>query len=814
MATPYASQIMRSLRKGQQHSQSSGRLGFGGSGPLVAPAGDTSPGRRMGGNTATSGGTVSTPTLGVTSVRRHGSERREGGASQRSQRSGRARRRKHVGPKASFRSGARAPTVNTNPHTGFDAVLGSGGLTMQGGHKASPVASVGRSLDKNSRVASSNSLNGLAGAPLRSPIGVGGLAVSPNLSPAHKYGQDDVDEMALSPSYRDHLHNHIAKKKRSHRRAAKSATKVDAQEKAGSVSSHTFPSPSGSMRSRPSPVASMQVLPPPADDEPVASEDGRTGSAHQAATGGGAAASQGPIRGARITSGGSRSPARARAPQSSPSARSMKIGPRSPVGATSPGLGVAMDFDKALLKRAGKAQSAAADSGGIASPSVARKKNRRLRRTTSTTPPHPSPAPTPKDREARTARLLVGVNNGEESAVSPFLTSPQLAKPAAYSPMSTQARGGTTKTTSPVARLASGYTPRGLADSQLVSGFAGDVNLASTALREAAARNKPVVDEEEKKRRKLAMEEHKRFWDAKRREQQEEKDRENARREQQSQLRKGLAPMVQQRKVAAAAKKARREEERRLERERRAKLMENRQAAELEAMNAEEWDQQRRSAWAGLGNRTSWSVVRVFISSTFNDFHGERNSLTRNVFPLLNERCRARRVVVVPVDLRWGLTAEDTSDTGLGALEHCLIEVEEARPFFLVMCGERYGWIPPNYRISDNPSFEWVNHFESGHSITAMEVYHGFLRKPFAPVHAFMYERDPAFTDQITDENDKKVFVFDYDDDQRILAKRNKLRDDIKEHRYCLWREFKCEYGGKDEDGKLYTSGLQVWARA
>lgn len=91
-----------------------------------------------------------------------------------------------------------------------------------------------------------------------------------------------------------------------------------------------------------------------------------------------------------------------------------------------------------------------------------------------------------------------------------------------------------------------------------------------------------------------------------------------------------------------------------------------------------------------------------------------------------------------------------------------------------------------------------------------MEVYHGFLRKPFTPVHAFMYERDPTFVRDITDENDKKVFVFDYEGNDEIMAKRNKLRDDIKAHEYCKWRKFSCDYGGKDEDGKLYTSQLQV----
>ncbi len=58
---------------------------------------------------------------------------------------------------------------------------------------------------------------------------------------------------------------------------------------------------------------------------------------------------------------------------------------------------------------------------------------------------------------------------------------------------------------------------------------------------------------------------------------------------------------------------------------------------------------------------------------------------------------------MVPVDLRWGLTSEDTSDTGLGALEHCLIEIDHSRPFFVFLAGERYGWIPPSYRVSDRP---------------------------------------------------------------------------------------------------------------
>jgi hypothetical protein len=133
--------------------------------------------------------------------------------------------------------------------------------------------------------------------------------------------------------------------------------------------------------------------------------------------------------------------------------------------------------------------------------------------------------------------------------------------------------------------------------------------------------------------------------------------------------------------------------------------------------------------------------------------HGERDQLTRSVFPALNNMCKSRRVRVLPVDLRWGLTSEDTSDTGLGALEHCLLEIDHSRPFFVVLAGggrwrcaslllalgllltcrlllltcrmrrpsvDRYGWIPPNYRVSDRPEFDWVRSFEDGHSITDM----------------------------------------------------------------------------------------------
>jgi hypothetical protein len=143
----------------------------------------------------------------------------------------------------------------------------------------------------------------------------------------------------------------------------------------------------------------------------------------------------------------------------------------------------------------------------------------------------------------------------------------------------------------------------------------------------------------------------------------------------------------------------------------------------------------------------TWKTVRVFISSTFRDMHAERDHLVRVVFPELRERCAKRHLHLVDVDLRWGVTEEDAQRGK--ALEICLREIEDCRPFFIGLLGERYGWIPPRYDIPDEAQFDSLRNIEPGHSITAMEIYNGVLNNPQMRTHAFFYFRDPAFIDAL-----------------------------------------------------------------
>ncbi len=71
----------------------------------------------------------------------------------------------------------------------------------------------------------------------------------------------------------------------------------------------------------------------------------------------------------------------------------------------------------------------------------------------------------------------------------------------------------------------------------------------------------------------------------------------------------------------------------------------------------------------------------------------ERDLLNRIVFPHLREFCGKRGLRFIGIDLRWGITEEDSEEKK--TLKICLDEIERCRPYFAGIIGNRYGWIPP-----------------------------------------------------------------------------------------------------------------------
>lgn len=145
----------------------------------------------------------------------------------------------------------------------------------------------------------------------------------------------------------------------------------------------------------------------------------------------------------------------------------------------------------------------------------------------------------------------------------------------------------------------------------------------------------------------------------------------------------------------------------------------------------------------------TWKTVRVFISSTFRDMHAERDHLVKVVFPRLRQWCEQRRLHLIDIDLRWGVTKED-AETGK-ALEICLKEIDGSRPFFLCLLGNRYGWVPETLP-SEGLYQVWDVLGGASMSITHLEILHAaFASVPMtegrtAPLseQAFFYLRDPG----------------------------------------------------------------------
>jgi hypothetical protein len=95
-----------------------------------------------------------------------------------------------------------------------------------------------------------------------------------------------------------------------------------------------------------------------------------------------------------------------------------------------------------------------------------------------------------------------------------------------------------------------------------------------------------------------------------------------------------------------------------------------------------------------------WRNVHVFISSTFNDMHAERDFLIKKVFPRLSEWCEERRLRLIDIDLRWGVSEADAT-RNRRVVQVCLDRIDECRPFFLCFLGQRRGWVPSTEDVND-----------------------------------------------------------------------------------------------------------------
>ena len=141
-------------------------------------------------------------------------------------------------------------------------------------------------------------------------------------------------------------------------------------------------------------------------------------------------------------------------------------------------------------------------------------------------------------------------------------------------------------------------------------------------------------------------------------------------------------------------------------------------------------------------DRIPWKTVLIFISSTFDDMHAERDYLVKRVFPELREWCEKRKLHLWDIDLRWGVREEDTQEQTV--VEVCLKRIDDARPFFLCFLGQRRGWVPQEKHISlstlSENAFPDLKELIGKASVTEMEIIHALVN----PFHQSRMKKDQS----------------------------------------------------------------------
>ncbi|XP_071955372.1 telomerase protein component 1-like [Antedon mediterranea] len=223
----------------------------------------------------------------------------------------------------------------------------------------------------------------------------------------------------------------------------------------------------------------------------------------------------------------------------------------------------------------------------------------------------------------------------------------------------------------------------------------------------------------------------------------------------------------------------------------------------------EQIEKQRREHKSKTKNKKNeetnqnWQVIRIFVSSTFRDFHAEREVLVKKVFPELREWCTQHHLQLIECDLRWGVPRDSTTKTTICT---CLDEIErcheeaEGDGFFLNMLSERYGWVPNKEAVSADltKQYDWVH----GTSVTHMEIVRGAYTSN-NPNSLFLI-RDSSFLEDLP--TDQRPGFVDDSDYCKIQMKelKKQLRETFKEQVF----DYSCKVDSV-ENGKVKMVGLE-----
>lgn len=135
-------------------------------------------------------------------------------------------------------------------------------------------------------------------------------------------------------------------------------------------------------------------------------------------------------------------------------------------------------------------------------------------------------------------------------------------------------------------------------------------------------------------------------------------------------------------------------------------------------------------------------MKRIFISSTFSDFHKERDLLRNKIIPMVNKTAKEYGDYVGICDLRWGIDTSLDENSESKVLSVCLDEIDRSRPYMLVFLGDRYGYVPEKEYIIKETEKRGIVLDDLEISITQLEIEYGAFNDKETLAHTLFYFRE------------------------------------------------------------------------
>ena len=170
--------------------------------------------------------------------------------------------------------------------------------------------------------------------------------------------------------------------------------------------------------------------------------------------------------------------------------------------------------------------------------------------------------------------------------------------------------------------------------------------------------------------------------------------------------------------------------------------------------------------------------IAVFVSSTFADMQSERDMIREKVLPELEDRLKRFGGNIEFIDLRWGIdtVGEDEETSSKKIMRSCFDEIKRTEPFFIVLLGERYGWIPPDEETASALADEGLADDQDFKNRSVTEIEITFAQKFYSHNNkCLFYLRAPV--DYGNDKNAHAMFVSHGEEAAKLSELKQKIRD-------------------------------------